>query len=182
MKRILILVALSLFLCSTATAQGGGGESRKKAKRIARVVTSPAKAGFYIQFWMCHACAYGSWQKDTISALGRAGIQALVSDDKSSHYTEQSYWPLRSIRLRNVKNEDWPTPVYAGPFPSEDSARQVFSRVPSILNPVFDEIDEQRAAIGDTEYKNFFSRSFRDCSGNQCDVYGFFVQLVRVSL
>jgi hypothetical protein len=109
-------------------------------RRQSRVTASPAKPGFYIQFDMCHACAYGGWQKDAVSALGRAGVQAFVSDDISSHYTEQSYWTLKSVRLRRVRNEGWPTPVYAGPFPSEDSDRQVFYRLPSILNPVFDEI------------------------------------------
>jgi hypothetical protein len=65
-------------------------------RRQSRVTASPAKPGFYIQFDMCHACAYGGWQKDAVSALGRAGVQAFVSDDISSHYTEQSYWTLKS--------------------------------------------------------------------------------------
>lgn len=185
MKRILILIALSLLLCSTASAfQGGAGESIKKANPTTTSVTKPdtasrAKPGFYIKFDMCHACAYAVWQKDTISALARAGIKAFVSDVIRSHYTEQSYWTLKSLRLRRVGNEGWLTPVYAGPFESELSARQTFSRLPAILTPVFDEIDKRRAEIGDTT--THWSRSFDNCSGKQCDIYGFFVQLVRVS-
>lgn len=166
----IVLMSLSVVPCS---AQGRKKQSRATASR--------AKPGFYIQFEMCHACAFADWQKYTASALARAAVPALVSDDISSHYTEQGYWTLSSIRLRRIRNEGWPMPLYGGPFESESAARQVFSRLPSILTPVFDQIDRERAAIGDTDYKKYFSRRFQNCSGNQCDIYGFFIQLVRVS-
>jgi hypothetical protein len=140
--------------------------------------------GFYIQFSMCHACTYYGWQKDTVSALRKAGVQAFASDDPGSgyHATEQPFLALRSLRLREVVGsgrvtEDWFTPVYAGPFNSEEAARLVFSQLPSILKSALDESDRRGAQVGSESY----SRQFRDCSGNHCALAGYSVQLVSIA-
>ena len=167
------LVGLLLFV----TAFNLSSLAQVRGRKHTRVTTSAAKPGFYIQFEMCHACAYWGWQKDIISAFGRSGSQAFVSDDISSHYSEQSYWTLRSLRVRRGRDEHWSLPVYGGPFETEYSAKRVFSHLPSILNQALDKYDKQRAEIGDTTR---WSHQFERCTGNQCQLAGFFIQLVRV--
>lgn len=68
--------------------------------------TFRAKPGSFIQFQMCHACAYANWQKETVVAL-RTAIEAFVSQDSSAHYTEQRYWVLPSLAAaqRNFKEK-----------------------------------------------------------------------------
>lgn len=156
----------------------------QRSTRQTRPTALPAKPGFYIQFSMCHACTYYGWQKDTASALGEAGVQAFASDDPGSgyHETKQPFLALRSLRLRGVVGsgrvtEDWFTPVYAGPFDSEETARLAFSQLPSILKSALDESDKRGAQVGSESY----SRQFRDCSGNHCALAGYFVQLVSVT-
>lgn len=158
--------------------------AQRSSARQTRPTAFPAKPGFYIQFSMCHACTYSGWQKDTVSALGNAGIQALVSDDTGSGYhdTEQPYLALQSLQLRAVVGsqritEDWFTPLYAGPFDSEEGARQVFSQLQSILKSALDESDRRGAQVGSEPY----SREFRDCSGNHCALAGYSVRLVSVT-
>ena len=170
-----LLMSASLNLSSAA---------QRSSTRQTRATAFPAKPGFYIQFSMCHACTYYGWQKDTVSALGKAGIQALVSDDPGSgyHNTEQPYLALNSLRLRAVVGsqrvtEDWFTPLYAGPFDSEGAARQVFPQLPSILKSALDESDRRGSQVGNKPY----SREFRDCSGNHCTLAGYAVQLVSVT-
>lgn len=179
MKRYAYCLTVWFLLMATALSPSSAAQGRNA--RQTRVKAFPAKPGFYIQFNMCHACSYYGWQKDTVSALGKAGVQALVSDDPLSHHTEQRYQALQSLRLRRVVasrrvTEDWSTPLYAGPFDSEQAARQAFSQLASILKPALDEFDKQRAQIGDKPW----SRQLKDCTGNECKLAGYSVQLVRV--
>src|SRR5260370_33507559 len=58
-----------------------------------------AKAGFYVQFEMCHACAFPEWQKHTATTLAGTVGASLVADHRG-HYSEQGYAALRSIVLR----------------------------------------------------------------------------------
>lgn len=175
---------LTVWFLLVATALHPSSAAQRSSTRQTRAVAFPAKPGFYIQFSMCHACTYYGWQKDTVSALGKAGVQAFVSDDPGSGYhdTEQPYLPLQSLRLRGVVGsrrvaEDWVTPVYAGPFDTEEAARQVFSQLASILKSALDESDKRGAQVGSEPY----SRQFRDCSGNHCALAGYSVQLVSVA-
>ncbi len=180
MKRYAHCLMTSFVFITAAFSYSLAAQSRSTTTQ-ARIKKIPANySGFYISFEMCHACAYIGWQRDVVSALGKAGVKGLVSDDVSSHYAPQSYWTLKTLQLRGVKkgeDEDWQLPVYAGPFDSKHAADQVFLQVPSILHPVFDEVDKQRVGLNDNYNR---ARKFHDCTGNQCDIYGFFVQLVRV--
>jgi hypothetical protein len=179
MKRIANSLTALLILMFMAVSYSSAADSHSTATQ-GRIKKMAANAGFYISFEMCHACAYIGWQRDIVSALGKADIKALVSDDVRSHYTPQPYWTLNTLQLRGAKKaeaEEWSLPVYAGPFESKHRADRVFSQLPSILNTVFDEVDKQRAGLNDNYNR---ARKFHDCTGNQCDIYGFFVQLVRV--
>lgn len=167
---------ISLLLVATAFSLSSPAQQR--SRKATKSTAFSAKPGFYIQFDMYHATMYGGWQNDVVSAFGRAGVKAFVSNDVRSHYTEQTYWTLKALRLRAVKSESIWLPVYAGPFESESSAKQVFSTLPSILNTVLKQYDKQRAEIGDTTR---WSHRLENCTGNQCDLAGFIIQLVRVS-
>jgi len=156
------------------------GHSSAASTRQVRAATFSAKAGFYIQLWRCHACAYIGWQKNVVSTFGRSGIKAFVSDDVMSHYTKQQYWTLKALRLRRLQeaeNEGWQLPVFAGPFNSKRAADLVSSQIPSTFTQVFDEIDKKEAETGNSPH---WSRQLENCTGNECDIYGFFIQLVRV--
>src|SRR5260370_1768662 len=64
-----------------------------------------AKAGFYVQFEMCHACAFPDWQKHTATTLAGT-VGAILVSDEGDHYSEQGYATLRSIRLRKIRNNE----------------------------------------------------------------------------
>lgn len=175
---------LTVWFLLVATALHLSSAAQRRGTTQRRPSAFPAKPGFYIQFSMCHACTYYGWQKDTVSALGKAGVQAFASDDPGSgyHNTEQPYLALQSLRLRGVVGsqrvtEDWFTPLYAGPFDSEVAARQVFAQLASILRSALDESDKRGAQVGSEPY----SRPLRDCSGNHCTLAGYSVQLVSVA-
>jgi hypothetical protein len=147
MKRYAYLTVWFLLI---ATALLPSSAAQRSSARQTRPTAFPAKPGFYIQVSMCHACTYYGWQKDNVSALDKSGVQALVSDDPGSGYhdTEQPYLALQFLRLRGVVGsgrvtEDWFTPVYAGPFDSEEAAKQVFSQLVSILKSALDESDKR---------------------------------------
>ncbi|HEX3526331.1 MAG TPA: hypothetical protein VH988_04625 [Thermoanaerobaculia bacterium] len=151
--------------------------AHQRAMKGTMVTNFSAKPGFYIRLDVCHACAYYGWQRDTISAFRKVGIQAFVAEDTASHYTEQQYWTLPSLLLRKVsqkKDEDWSVPVYAGPFDFEQAAKQEFSKLASILKPSLDEFDKHE--VGNKP----LSRQFTDCTGNQCTLAGYFVQFIKV--
>lgn len=150
-----------------------------RAVKGAMVANFHAKPGFYIRLDVCHACAYYGWQRDTISAFQKVEIQAFVAEDTSSHYTKQQYLALPSLQLRKVsqkKDEDWSVPVYVGPFDSEQAAKKEFSKLASTLKSSLDEFDKHGAEVGNKP----LPRQFTDCTGNQCTLAGYFVQLIRV--
>jgi hypothetical protein len=60
-------------------------------------------SGFYVQSFMCHACAYPGWQEDVTAALAKSGVQASVTDDVSSHYIGEGYRTLTTLRLRRQR-------------------------------------------------------------------------------
>lgn len=124
---------ISLLLIATAFSLSSPAQQR--SRKATKSTAFSAKPGFYDQFDMYHATFYGGWQNDVVSAFRKAGVQAFVSDDIRLHYTQQPYWTLKALRLRAVKSEGF-VPVYAGPFESESSAKQAFSKLPSILNAV----------------------------------------------
>src|SRR5258706_16045616 len=75
MKRILSLAAISLFLCSTAGAQGGAGESTKKEspkKAVTKKKTSgtTAREQIVIPGWLRQLK-----ENPIIPGIGLAGIQ-----------------------------------------------------------------------------------------------------------
>lgn len=187
-RRYACCITVCFLLMATTLSQSSAAQRR--STRQVRATAFPAKPGFYIQFAMCHACAYVGWQKDTVSALSKAGVQAFVSDDPASGYgyydTEQPYSTRegRPLRLRRVVTsrrvtEDWFKSLYAGPFDSEQAARQVFSHLPSTLKPALDAFIKSRAHLRHEEDVQW-SRQLTDCSGNHCRLAGYSFELLRV--
>ena len=149
-------------------------ESREPDGRRA----TTARPGFYLQVERCHACSYKDWQKDTAMALEKSGVQSFVSDVITSHTSEQGYVTIRELPLRKVRSEGWPLPVYAGPFTSENQAREVITRLPAILEPAFNKFLKLNA---ETEKAIGTSHRLENCSGNHCSLAGYSINLVRVA-
>ncbi len=167
-------IALLLSMAVSPPIHGGAPASDGRGP-----APTGAKPGFYVQFSMCHACAYKGWQAEVASALAGSGVKASACDAPSSHYTPRQYASLKTLRLRQPQQEEeWDVNVYAGPMASQRSAAQLRSRIPSLLTEVFDRIDKQHEESGDHPH---LVRRLENCTGNQCDIYGFFLQIVRVT-
>ena len=138
---------------------------------------SMAASGFYIQLERCRACSYPDWQKDTVISLKKSGIQPFVSDDITSHRSQERYASLNALPLRRVgREEGWPVPVYVGPI-TEKQARDVISKLPSILKPALEKFLKENAEM---EKVVASVRQLEKCSGNHCEFTGYTINLVRV--
>lgn len=133
-----------------------------------------AAPGFYIQIEMCHACAYPDWQKEAASALAKAGVAAFASDDIVSHQSNQRFVVLKILPLRKISDEGWPIPIYVGPFKSENDARHLVTKLPTILEAG---IAKSVAGMGK---RSAAPPGLENCLGNHCDLSGYFVNLIRV--
>jgi len=136
-----------------------------------------ALPGFYIQLERCHACSYEDWQRDTAMALEKSGIHAFVSDVITSYTSKKKFETIKKLPLRSVQNEGWPVPVFGGPFASENQARQIISKLPSILTPALDKFLKENAEME----KGIASvRRLENCSGNSCSLASYTINLVYI--
>ncbi|HEY5885144.1 MAG TPA: hypothetical protein VIT88_10680 [Pyrinomonadaceae bacterium] len=149
MKRVLILLAVSLLLCSTANAfQGGGGESTKKGssnkneatkKRASGTkwdqIVAIAEPGFYITLFRPRA--FAPRQPDAMFSFRGRGFFAFYGNpayDKSYNNIE---FVEKLAGIQPVMGS-----LFVGPFKTEAAAQRVVSEIPLILRKQI--ADDQR--------------------------------------
>lgn len=153
MKRILILAAISLLLCSTASAlQDGSGKSTKKPEPKPQNASAPyatvAQPGFYITLYRCHACGLSRRQQDAMLSFRGRGFSAFYGNPEY----DKAY---NNIEFVEKIPGGYPNPVmvnlFVGPFQTEAAAQRVVSEIPSILRKQIaeDQVPERSAGLYD---------------------------------
>ncbi len=108
-----------------------------------RRVTVAAR-GFYIELNRCNACAGPHWQQDAVAAFRARGLSAFAGNPKY----DASYQSIQFLeRLPRVS--DKLTPVFVGPFQTENAASIVVYQIPSILRKQIAE-DQGSSVSGST--------------------------------
>jgi hypothetical protein len=136
--------------------------------------------GFYVELDRCHACAYPGWQLMTIQALDKSGPKAWVSDVLGAHRTGRPYETVEDLPMRKVRREEsWMVNVFAGPFDSAEGAKKFIGRLPAILRSNESRLVQQNSAWAQ-DFAVDDRQQLASCAGNHCDLFGFFVNLIKV--